>query len=85
MAGIVSGHEHFQETVSNLLMIQVLSILTPSDLDVWMILACGAPLPGTTLFLAVFIELWVTHYRDPLTAVGQRECSAAIQTLLIGT
>lgn len=57
--------------------------LTP-DLDVWMVLAGGAPLPGTTLFLAVLVELWVSQYRDSPTTVGQGECSAAVQTLLVG-
>lgn len=56
--------------------------LTP-DLDVWMVLAGGAPLPGTTLFLAVLVELWVSQDRDSPTTVGQRESGAAVQTLLV--
>lgn len=55
-----------------------------SDLDVWMILAGGAPLPGTTLFLAVLIELWVSQDGDSPSTVGQRERGAAVQTLFVG-
>lgn len=52
-------------------------------LNVRVLWTIGAPLSGTTFFLAVFIELWVPEYSHTFTLVLQSYSSTAVHLLLV--
>lgn len=54
-------------------------------LNVRVIFASGTPLPGTTLFLAMIVELRVAKDGDSPAIVEKRERCAAVQTFLVCT